>query len=55
MDLRITIHDENGDKLQDIIVYQDGSDSAGANQIADYIRDNFDIDFDSEATATVTY
>ena len=51
MDLRISIHDENGDRMQYVVVYQDGSDSEGADQIANFIRKNFRIDYDSVANA----
>jgi hypothetical protein len=46
MDLRIKITDENDFVLQDITVYQDGSDSDGAETIAAFIRASFDIDRD---------
>lgn len=51
MDLRIHITDENNDTLQDIQVYQDGSDSEGAQQMADLIAEHFDVDED----ATMVY
>lgn len=44
MDLRISITDENGDRLRLVVVYQDGSDSEGAEQIATMIAEKFDID-----------
>ena len=47
MDLRIKITDENNDTLQNITVYQDGSDSEGAETIAAFIRASFDIDRDT--------
>lgn len=47
MDLRIKITDENDDTLQLITVYQDGSDSEGAETIAAFIRASFDIDRDT--------
>lgn len=44
MDLHILITDENGDTMYDAQVYQDGSDSEGANKIADFIERNFEIE-----------
>lgn len=41
MDLRISITDDQGDQLGYIEVYQDGSDSEGAEKIRELIRDNF--------------
>lgn len=46
MDLRIVITDENDEALEDIRVYQDGSDADGAAAIAAFIRASFDIDSD---------
>jgi hypothetical protein len=49
MDLRITITHENGDTLQRVVVYQDGSDSEGAQRIVDFITQEFKVDaFDCE-------
>jgi hypothetical protein len=42
MDLYITITDENGDELRKVNVWQDGSDSEGANQIADWVLKTYD-------------
>lgn len=47
MDLRIIVMDENEHTLQDITVYQDGSDSEGAETIAAFIRASFDIERDT--------
>lgn len=44
MDLRITITDENGDALEDITVYQDGSDSEGAKRIVEMIAGEFQVE-----------
>ena len=44
MDLRIEIKNENGEILQLVVVYQDGSDSEGAQKIADFIRAAFTVD-----------
>jgi hypothetical protein len=44
MDLRITIRDENDNTLRELTVYQDGSDSEGADTIEDFIRDNFTVE-----------
>ncbi len=52
MDLRVKITDENGDKLQDVVIYQDGSDSEGAARIATFIRHTFDVDTDAVAEGT---
>lgn len=42
MDLLIEMKDENGDLLDSIIVYQDGSDSEGVMAIRSYIMAAFD-------------
>ena len=44
MDLKIEISDENGDTLQTVQIYQDGSDSEGAKKIRDWIEANFDVE-----------
>ena len=44
MDLYITITDENGDQLERLNVYQDGSDSEGAADIADYIASKYSLE-----------
>lgn len=44
MDLRILITDENGDTRGEAVVYQDGSDSEGAEKIIDLIFENFDTE-----------
>lgn len=48
MDLRITITDENSDTLEQVTIYQDGSDSEGAAKIIDFIRQEFVIEGDEE-------
>lgn len=42
MDLYITITDENGDILRCVNIYQDGSDSEVANEIANDLLNDFD-------------
>ena len=42
MDLYITITDENGDVLRRINIWQDGSDSQGAEEIGDWLLDEYD-------------
>lgn len=44
MDLLVRITDENGDELNRVNVYQDGSDSEGANKIVALVAANFQID-----------
>lgn len=46
MDLYITISDENGDVLRDINIYRDGSDSEGADNIINMIREAYADDDD---------
>ena len=41
MDLRITIKDENGDVLQNIEIYEDGSDSEAVESITQMIEEKF--------------
>jgi len=41
MDLYIRISDENGDVLRCINIYEDGSDSEAANEIADDLLRDF--------------
>jgi len=41
MDLYIKITDENGELLQSVNIYQDGSDSDGALEIKDWLDDNY--------------
>lgn len=48
MDLQVDICDENGDILQTVTIYQDGSDSEGAKQIRDWIVATFDTDDEDE-------
>jgi len=40
MDLYIKIMDENGDTLRLVNVYMDGSDSEGADRVADWVLEN---------------
>lgn len=44
MDLRISITDENGDELESCTIYQDGSDSEGAERIIEMISSEFYIE-----------
>lgn len=55
MDLRIKITDENSDTLQEIVVYQDGSDAEGAERIAKFLRETFTIDSDAVADGTIRH
>lgn len=48
MDLRITIEDDNGDELDRIVIYQDGSDSEGAAEIRKYLEANYRVENDEE-------
>lgn len=48
MDLHIEIRDENGDVLRYINIYQDGSDSEGVYDIADWIRKNYNVETEDE-------
>lgn len=48
MDLRIAIRDENGEAIRRLTIYQDGSDSEGADAIEDYIRANFTVENEHE-------
>lgn len=41
MDLRITITDEDTETLEEVTIYQDGSDSEGAAQIVAYLQRTF--------------
>jgi hypothetical protein len=41
MDLRITIIDENSEILEQVVIYQDGSDSEGAAKIVSFLRQSF--------------
>ena len=41
MDLYISITDENGDVLQDVNIYCDGSDSEGADNIVKMVTDAY--------------
>lgn len=50
MDLRIEIRDENDDVLCELTVYQDGSDSEGADRIEQYIRNNFTVEEEDAKT-----
>lgn len=47
MDLRIVISDENSEVLARTVIYQDGSDSEGANEIIEFISQRFVVDPDS--------
>ncbi len=47
MDLKIKITDEDGYVLDVIMVYQDGSDSDGAEQIRRMITDVYDVEEES--------
>ena len=42
MDLYITITDENDDILRKVNIWQDGSDSEGADEIAEWILEEYD-------------
>jgi len=42
MDLRIEIRDENLDILKYIEIYQDGSDSEGAEKISELIKSEYE-------------
>ena len=42
MDLYITITDENDDILRKVNIWQDGSDREGANEIAEWILEEYD-------------
>ena len=44
MDLRIVISDENGEVLEDFSVYQDGSDSEGAQRVVELIAGEFQVE-----------
>lgn len=44
MDLYITISDENGDVLDNINIYQNGSDVEGANAIREWIENNYTVE-----------
>ena len=44
MDLRVTITDENQEVLQDVTIYQEGSDSEGAAEIIRLISSAFTIE-----------
>lgn len=44
MDLNIIIKDEDGVVLQQVNIYQDGSDSEGAQKVVDFIKDTFKVD-----------
>lgn len=48
MDLRIQIRDENDEVLRELTVYQDGSDSEGADTIAEMIAAEFDVEGENE-------
>ena len=48
MDLYIKITDENGDLLESVNIYQDGSDSEGAREIKDWIDENYSTDPESQ-------
>ena len=43
MDLKVTISDENGTVLEQVVIYQDGSDLEGAKQIVDMIGMRFEM------------
>lgn len=49
MDLRIEIRDEYGDVLLRTSIYQDGSDSEAAEQIKQYLRENFKVEANPDA------
>lgn len=42
MDLWITITDENNDVLNCVNIYQDGSDFEGAEEIIEWLLENYD-------------
>lgn len=45
MDLRITIEDENGDKLlEGLTIYQDGSDAGGVAKIKHWLLQTFAVE-----------
>jgi len=44
VDLLIEITDENLDIIREVRIYQDGSDSEGADIIEKFIKDNFAVD-----------
>lgn len=46
MNLKINITDENGYLLEQIVVYQDGSDIEGARQIVEMIENRFETEQD---------
>jgi hypothetical protein len=43
MDLRVLVIDENDDIIAEEAIYQDGSDSEGADIIVQFIEDNFTL------------
>lgn len=42
MDIYVTITDENGDCLNCVNIYQDGSDSEGAEEIVEWLLNGYD-------------
>lgn len=44
MDLCILILDENDETLRELNVHQDGSDSEAADEIAQFVRDNYTVE-----------
>ena len=44
MDLYIKITNENGDELEQVNIYQDGSDAEGAKEIREWLEDNYSTD-----------
>ncbi len=55
MDLRIEIKDENQDIMRQIVIYQDGSDSEGCQQIIEFIQTHFTIDESEWANLPAEY
>ena len=44
MDIKITLVDEDDYLLDEIYIYQDGSDAEGAQRIRDWIEKNFNVE-----------
>ena len=49
MDIRMVMIDENGDVLDHLTIYQDGSDSEGVAKIREYLEENFTVEDDNES------
>jgi len=48
MDIRVVMIDENDDIMDDLSIYQDGSDSEGVAKIREYLENNFAVESDDD-------